>query len=427
MRSSQIEEGRGYIAVDEIRLSNRSSTSAPPVGSDSDQLPGVTEPVLELAGVIKALHTTAHDAAADRLAAAVEQARAIEQQIPEPTLALAIADGTGQDERIHIRGSHKNLGEIVPRRFLEILGGSDSATGEGSGRLDLARRMVDPRLNPLLPRVLVNRLWKHHFGEGIVKSTDDFGAMGQQPSHPELLDWLVSELLAHDWSWKALHRLMVTSSTYRMVSTPHGDLERLDPTNTFLHRMNVRRLEAEAIRDALLAVSGRLVPSMYGKSTPVHLTSFMEGRGRPASVRSARRRRPEKPLFERSAQFPQSDVPGFRHAGSVLDHGPAQRVECPGPGAHAHERPPGGRPGSPLGRAHCDRTQPIGPRAARQPLRDRLFPASHFRGGQSMPGVSRPPNASRARRTGVRYERQVLAWTDLCHVLVNMKEFIFID
>ena len=84
---------------------------------------------------------------------------------------------------------------------------------------------------PLLPRVLVNRLWKHHFGEGIVKTTDDFGAMGRKPSHPELLDWLAAEFVARGWSIKAMHRLIVTSSTYRMASTPQGDAERLDPTN----------------------------------------------------------------------------------------------------------------------------------------------------------------------------------------------------
>ena len=142
--------------------------------------------------------------------------------------------------------------------------------------------MVDPEANPLLPRVLVNRLWKHLFGEGLVKSTDDFGAMGQKPSHPELLDWLASEFIASGWSIKAIHRLMVTSSAYRMDSGPREDAERLDPTNTYLHRMNVRRMEAEVIRDTLLSVSGRLEQTMYGPSVSPYLTPFMDGRGRPA-------------------------------------------------------------------------------------------------------------------------------------------------
>ena len=129
--------------------------------------------------------------------------------------------------------------------------------------------------------MLVNRLWKHHFGEGIVKSTDDFGAMGRKPSHPELLDWLATELVRRGWSIKAIQRLIVTSSTYRMSSVPIEEAERIDPENIYLHRMNVRRLEAEAVRDGLLAVSGRLVETMYGRSVPTHLTSFMEGRGRP--------------------------------------------------------------------------------------------------------------------------------------------------
>ena len=89
--------------------------------------------------------------------------------------------------------------------------------------------MVDPAANPLVPRVLVNRLWKHHFGEGIVQSTDDFGAMGQKPSHPELLDWLAAELVDSGWSMKAMHRLMVTSSTYRMSSVPEADCRATRP------------------------------------------------------------------------------------------------------------------------------------------------------------------------------------------------------
>src|SRR5262249_51411113 len=146
--------------------------------------------------------------------------------------------------------------------------------------LDLARLLVDPKANPLTPRVIVNRLWKHHFGEGIVKSTDDFGAMGRPPSHPVLLDWLASWFICDGWSIKAMHRLIVTSSAYRLSSVPIGEAERLDPENALLHRANVRRLEAESIRDTLLALSGRLDPAMYGPSVPVHLNSFMDGRGR---------------------------------------------------------------------------------------------------------------------------------------------------
>ena len=143
--------------------------------------------------------------------------------------------------------------------------------------------MVDPASNPLTPRVLVNRLWKHHFGEGMVRSADDFGAMGRQPTHPELLDWLATELVAR--------RLVDQGDAPadRHVrglpdgERPDGRCDRLDPDNALLHRAAVRRLEAEAIRDALLSLSGRLSTTMYGPPVPVHLTAFMDGRGRPAT------------------------------------------------------------------------------------------------------------------------------------------------
>jgi len=424
--SGQIEEGGGYIAVDEIRLSNR-PTPLRPDGSDADQLRGLPAPAVDLTQVIKALRLKSHDAAGDRLAGAVAEARAVEQQVPDPTLALAIVDGTGEDERIHIRGSHKSLGEVVPRRFVEILGGSEPETREGSGRLDLARRMIDPRLNPLLPRVLVNRLWAHHFGDGIVKSTDDFGAMGQKPSHPELLDWLVSELIDHGWSLKAMHRLMVTSSTYRMVSTPHGDLERLDPTNTFLHRMNVRRLEAEAIRDSLLAASGRLVHSMYGKSIPVHLTSFMEGRGRPGesgpldgdgrrSLYLSVRRNFLNPMFlafDTPAPF---STMGRRNVSNV----PAQALTLMNdPLVVSQARLWAERIAAGPSRSASSRLDELYEIAfSRQPTNDEARACLAFLDRQMQAGQM---------RQGHDQERQVLAWADLCHILINMKEFIFID
>ncbi len=274
--ATTVDDGRGWIAAKEIRLSSQSRPATGPRDSG-----GFAAAPIDLNEVMRPLGPD-HASLAARLASALAELRALDRRIPDPTFALSIADGTGSDERVHIRGSAKNLGEIVPRRFLEVLGGSDSSAHEGgSGRDELARRMVDPTANPLLPRVLVNRLWKHHFGDGIVKSPDDFGAMGQKPSHPELLNWLAGEFVRGGWSIKAMHRLIVTSSTYRMSSVPSERADRLDPTNRLLHRNNVRRLEAEAIRDALLAVSGDLDQAMYGPGVLVHLTSFMEGRGRP--------------------------------------------------------------------------------------------------------------------------------------------------
>lgn len=218
----------------------------------------------------------------------LKQHQAFIAAVPTQLLALAMTDGTSEDEHLLIRGNPKKPGDAVRRRFLEALqpvtasqplGPDDGDIG--SGRLEWARCFVDER-NPLTARVLVNRLWLHHFGRGLVPTPDDFGHMGQPPSHPDLLDWLASEFMTHGWSIKHMHRLMLTSATYRQSSrTDDVHAAELDPQNVLLHRMNVQRLEAEPIRDALLMLSGRLDDRMYGPSVMPHLTPFMEGRGRP--------------------------------------------------------------------------------------------------------------------------------------------------
>ncbi|MBX7073535.1 MAG: PSD1 and planctomycete cytochrome C domain-containing protein [Pirellulales bacterium] len=211
----------------------------------------------------------------------VARRESLEAALPVPRQALAMADGTGENERIFIRGNHKNLGAEAPRRNLEALSGDNQpAPISGSGRLELARRLVDPT-NPLVARVLVNRVWKHHFGEGLVSTPDDFGAMGQPPTHPELLDHLATLFVREGWSIKQLHRLLLLSSAYQMSSAARPELASIDPQNKLLHRMPIRRLEAESVRDALLAVSGRLDSTIGGPSVPPHLTEFMQGRGRP--------------------------------------------------------------------------------------------------------------------------------------------------
>ena len=204
--------------------------------------------------------------------------------LPAATRALAITDGSPVDENLFIRGNHKNLGEVVSRRFLEVFGGADKAPPRnGSGRLDLAHQVLDPARTPIVPRVFVNRLWKHHFGEGIVRSPDDFGVLGQAPTHPELLEFLAVEFVKNGWSIKKMHRLMLLSSAYQMDSRASESADEADPDNKLLHKMPVRRLEAEAIRDALLAVSGRLDRTQFGPSVPPYLTPFMAGRGRPGT------------------------------------------------------------------------------------------------------------------------------------------------
>jgi cytochrome c553 len=216
-----------------------------------------------------------------RLQELAKQMREAEAGLPLPRRGMALADGTGENERIFIRGNHKNPGEPAPRQLLVAIAGADQpAPGSGSGRLELAQRLVDPS-NPFVARVMVNRLWHHHFGKGIVATPDDFGVQGQPPTHPELLDYLAGEFARQGWSIKAMHRLIVLSSTYRMASRSDPKADEADPQNKLLHRMPVRRLEAEAVRDGMLAVSGRLVRKMYGPGPLPYLTPFMVGRGRP--------------------------------------------------------------------------------------------------------------------------------------------------
>jgi hypothetical protein len=148
-------------------------------------------------------------------------------------------------------------------------------------RLWLARWLTRPD-NPLVARVMVNRIWQHHFGKGIVATANDFGTVGEPPTHPELLDWLAAEFVARGWSVKALDRLIVLSNTYRLSAASSPDAARLDPKATLLGRWRPRRLEAEAVRDGMLAVSGRLNPQMHGPGVcPPLPRAVLEGQSRP--------------------------------------------------------------------------------------------------------------------------------------------------
>ncbi len=206
----------------------------------------------------------------------------LEQAIPAPVFALTAADGIAGNEHVFIRGNYKIPGPAVPRRLLEAVCGEDQPPPPaGSGRLELARRIADPA-NPLTARVYVNRIWHHLLGRGIVASTDNFGKLGEPPTNQPLLDYLADHFTKDDnWSTKTLIRKIVLSSAYQMSSKSDETSDQADPDNKLLHRANIKRLEAEAIRDHLLQVSGALKLTAGGPSIPVHLTPFMEGRGRP--------------------------------------------------------------------------------------------------------------------------------------------------
>ena len=232
-----------------------------------------------------ALSTTVSDEADEhrRFAQLTEQLHQAAAALPRPERALAIIDGSAENSYVHIRGSYKNIGETIPRRNLQATGGLDvSPPDRGSGRDQLAGAIVDPG-NPLTARVQVNRLWHHLFGRGIVPTVDNFGYLGIAPSHPALLDHLAVVFIEDDaWSNKAMTKRIVMSRAYRRASDKSDSTaEEKDPLNQLLHRQNIRRMPAEGIRDAILSVSGSLNEQMFGPSVPVHLTEFMQGRGRP--------------------------------------------------------------------------------------------------------------------------------------------------
>jgi hypothetical protein len=167
--------------------------------------------------------------------------------------------------RVHVRGNPETLGEEEPRHFLTVLTANPKPFTKGSGRLELAEAIASPD-NPLTARVLVNRVWQHHFGKGIVRTPSNFGSLGERPTHPELLDHLARRFIASGWSIKALHREILLSATYRQSNHYDARAYEKDPENRLLWRMSRRRLEVEAWRDAMLAVSGRLDQSLGGHS-----------------------------------------------------------------------------------------------------------------------------------------------------------------
>jgi cytochrome c553 len=350
---------------------------------------------------------------------------AVEQKLaahvrPESRLAPALLDGTGVGGRVYVRGSPKAPGEVVPRRFLEALAGAEGMKGApGSGRLELARQMTDPILDPFLARVMVNRVWHHLFGRGLVASVDNFGVLGEAPTHPELLDHLADRFVKESWSVKRLVRALVLSSAYRMSSQPVPGAEALDPQNLLLHRARLRRLEGEAVRDAMLAASGRLDRRMYGPSVPIHLTPFLDGRGRPEdgpldgagrrSLYLAVRRNFLSPLllaFDTPAPF---STVGRRTVSNV----PAQALILMND-PFVHQQAEGwarkvlARPGTAADRVRAMYLAAFGRPAGEAELSACLA----FLNQQ-------------ARRYGAGPD-DVRVWADLAHTLFNVKEFIFL-
>ena len=185
---------------------------------------------------------------------------------PDYPNAHVLREGGNGNMHVALRGDLRKQGDIAPRRFLRLVAGAEPVEfTNGSGRKELAKAVTD-RNNPLTSRVIVNRIWMHHFGRALVTSPSNFGTLGQEPSHPELLDWLASELMDNDWSIKTLHKTIMMSSTYRQQSRFREGEFAIDGDNKYLWRMSPRRMTIESWRDALLQATGELEWRLHGNS-----------------------------------------------------------------------------------------------------------------------------------------------------------------
>jgi len=219
-----------------------------------------------------------------QLTAVIDSTKQLTKNLKSSSIIYGVSDGFAINSPVFIRGSYHEVSEdTIPRRFLSVLPLGDVAfKSKGSGRLELANAMLNKE-NPLTSRVMVNRIWHHLFGKGIVETVDNFGLQGKLPSHPELLDHLAIKFQKDGWSIKKMIKFIVTSETFKRSTTADKELSKKDPNNIYLASFPVRRLESEAIRDGILVVSESLNDTIYGPPVPMYLTEFMQGRGRPGA------------------------------------------------------------------------------------------------------------------------------------------------
>ncbi len=204
----------------------------------------------------------------------------IKSRRPNPPMAMGVTESQPEDLKIHLRGSHLVFGKLAKRRFPQILTSTNSTPirDATSGRLELAQWMTRPD-HQLTSRVMVNRVWHWHFRRGVVSSVDNFGLLGQKPTHPELLDWLASQFVANHWSVKHLHRTIMLSQTYQMGAQAQATAAEVDPENELRWQFQRRRLTGEEIRDSILAVGKGLDSTMFGTLMKVENHSYVNSTG----------------------------------------------------------------------------------------------------------------------------------------------------
>ncbi len=327
------------------------------------------------------------------------------QDVAAPRAMVLVDRPELEEPRVFLRGNATRPGAVVERRFLrafaEVAG--DEPFAEGSGRLSLARAIASPR-NPLTARVLVNRVWQWHFGQGLVDTPSDFGTRAAVPSHPELLDWLAADFMAHGWSLKRLHRQIVTSATYRQASQASPRAEELDPENRWLSHMNRRRLGFEELRDALLATAGRLSPERGGPpvdelDAPRRSLYLLVNRDDPSSVRA-------------TFDFPSADLSAEKRVETTV---PQQALFLMN---------------SPFASAMAERLlQRMPPDLQREPPPVRIDWLYHQALGRSPDERELALALSSLASVGedASTTMEELSWRDFAHVLLMSNEFLFVD
>jgi len=344
--------------------------------------------------------------------------------------------------RLLRKGNPANPGDVVPPGFLSVLGSTAMPESKGTAgrRKALAEWATRPD-HPLTARVMVNRLWHNHFGRGIVATLGDFGTQGASPTHPELLDWLATELVARGWSLKAIHRLMVTSATYRQSSIPPAKTLEADADNLLFARMGRRRLEGEAVRDALLAVSGKLDGRVGGPSVfpelPPGVTPHYKGDWPVSDSEADRNRRSLYVFARRNLKYPlfdAFDVPDTNltcpernisvnapqalmllNSGLVIDHARALAGRLYAEAAGRFE------PADLIDRAYREAF-------GRSPHADELARGLDFLRTQPdhLSGRDLAPLLPIPTLDGPT-PAQAAAMVDFCHGLLNLNEFVFVD
>jgi hypothetical protein len=342
----------------------------------------------------------------------------------ESRTAVALFDGTGVDEFVLVRGKPLKPGSSAPRGLPAAFASPDRINpAEGSGRLELGRRLADPE-NPLVARVMVNRMWHHLFGRGLVPTVDNFGALGEAPTHPELLDHLAWQFVHEDaWSMKRMIRRLVLTQAFAMGNGPVDARAReIDPVNALWHHRPVRRLEAEAIRDSLLVVSGRFNPVLGGPPVPVFLDEFVVGRGRPDKSGSldGDGRRTFYTAVRRNFLSPTQVAFDFPTPFSTVGRRNVTNVPSQG---LARMNDPLFRQQAGVWATRLLRETPGAPPAARIAW---LFESAYGRLPTPEEGSDCLASLDELRAFHPADNHGVEAWTDLAHALLNANEFIYV-